>query len=114
MTKQEYTFEILGGFLMNDNSVNAEYLADNIHVSVTSWGIEWYDAVKNCKKPLSLAKNMLCSWINSMLDWHGYKNYTCTYKQVKRFDDLHNNSINDTLDLIVDMIVADQKEYNAD
>ena len=118
-TNQAYTFEALGGFLMNNNEVNAESLADNVEVTCMN-DRNSYDYMTERRKSgafvhtaEAVAVYWLCSWINAEMHYCYGHNYSyCTYKQVKRFNDLHNKSIDKVLKLLTEIIEAERKELD--
>lgn len=83
-TNQNFTHEILGGYLMSNNKLNTEYLSEQVYiVAINTRYI--YDKVRNNRiKPLSIAKCAICEFVNTELTYNGY-NTVCTYKQITNF-----------------------------
>lgn len=103
-TNQNYTFEILGGFVMSNNNINVEYLADQI--DIVCWNEhELYNLVtEKRRRAESIAKNYICSFINIELGFAGYKNYYCTYAQVKKYFKDHGDGLQKVIDILVNHI----------
>lgn len=112
MTKQEFTFEVLGGYLMDNNRLNVEYLASEIDVCCCNWYDSWNYAVDKKHDPKKVAINWVCTWINWMLDYIGYKRYSCTWQQVKKFNAQHDNGVDKVVDILTENIRNYQIEYN--
>ena len=104
MTKQKYTFDILGGYLMSDNTVNAEYLAHCIYIVCINDKVS-YDIMlshKNRKNGIDFTiKYWICHFINTELKHDDYYHgHTCTYAQVKNFNKLHDNSLDKVYEIL--------------
>lgn len=114
-TNQNYTFEALGGYLMNNNSVNAGSLADNIEVTCDNDRTAYEFMTNNRHSVESVAKMWICTWVNAEIRYcYGHEGYYCTYKQIKRFNELHNNSLDEVMRLLCDYIKWERKELAAE
>ena len=102
-TNANYTNEILGGYLMNNNRINVESLADQVDVL----------AVNTRRKPRNIANDELMFWINTELKYNGYAGYYATNKQVMKFDKEHGGDLEKVLDIIEGYIITTREEYNA-
>lgn len=116
MTNIKYTFEVLDGYLMDNNSVNVDSLAENIEVVCENDRSESaYNQMKNTRVPAAkVAVNWVCTWINAEIRWcYGHCGYVCTWEQVKKFNRLHNNSIDDVL-AVLTAYITEQREILAE
>lgn len=111
MTNQNFTNEILGGYLMNNDRLNTEYLflQVDIHTSNTR---KLYDFMheKNRMKVRNVAISLLKSFVDSELRFAGYVGYECTSKQLMKFDKEHGNGLMEVLDMIETWIIEERKE----
>ena len=83
-TNQNFTHEILGGYLMSNDKLNVEYLAEQVYtVAINTRYI--YDKIRNNRiKPISIAKCAICEFVNAALNYNGYHT-VCTYRQITNF-----------------------------
>lgn len=111
MTNQKYTNEILGGYLMNNDRLNTEYLflQVDIHTSNTKKLYEFMHE-KNRMKIRNVAISLLKSFVDSELRFAGYAGYECTNKQLMKFDKEHGNGLTEVLDIIEAWIIEERKE----
>lgn len=92
-TKQEYTFEVLGGYLMSNDEINVEYLNEEMSNFVfnanTKKGEQLYWEIPNKRRSVEMMCNMVVkAFIDSKLeDWH--KGYECTNPQILKFCNEH-------------------------
>ena len=98
MTNQNYTFEVLGGYLDYNNRVNAEYLADSIEVVFVNDCEQYAELLNNRRRARSLAIDWLMRFVNMELGFAGYKGYTATNAQVMNFDRQHGGGLERVLD----------------
>lgn len=113
-TCKAYTHEILGGYLMNNNKVNVEYLAHCINVYAVNGNEALYNEIKtfnpNRRKRRNVAINELMQFVNYELQCAGYKNYYATNAQVMQFDKMHGGSLEEVLDILEELIAAERAE----
>lgn len=82
MTNYRKTNEIIDGYRMDNGEINVDYFVDNVNMVCENTEALYYDARSN-RRPLSVAKNWICCFINTMLKYHGYNGYVCTYSQIR-------------------------------
>lgn len=111
MTNQNYTNEILGGYLMNNNRINTEYLflQVDIHTSNTEKLYKFMHE-KNRMKVRNVAICLLKAFVDSELKFAGYRGYECTNAQLIKFDKEHGNGLTEVLDMLETWIVEERKE----
>lgn len=109
-TNANYTNEILGGYLMDNNSVNVESLVENIWITVINTRSLYDDIFNSRRKIRNIAINQLMFWIDENLKYNGYNGYYATNKQVMKFNTEHNNSLDKVLDELVEYIENERKE----
>jgi len=110
-TNAAYTNEILAGYLMNNNRVNVESLADNIWITMYHDRRTNEEAIHNTRrKPRSVAIEGLMNWINLNLPYYGYEGFYATNKQVMKFDREHGGSLEEVLDELENWIIAERNE----
>ena len=111
MTNQNYTNEILGGYLMNNNRLNTEYLFLQVDI-YTSNTKRLYDFMheKNRMKVRNVAIALLKSFVDSELCFAGYRGYECTNAQLIKFDKEHENGLTEVLDMLETWIIKERKE----
>lgn len=106
-TSKTNTYFILGGYLMNNNEVNSEYLAHL--VSVTADNTEaLYNERKNTRRtPFNIAVSELKYFIDTELKYNGFEGYYCTNKQLMQFDAEHGNTLTEVLKIVeADILTA--------
>lgn len=109
-TNANYTNEILGGYLMDNNSVNVESLAENIWITAVNTRSLYDDIFNTRRKSRNIAINQLMYWIDENLKYNGYRGYYATNKQVMKWDKEHNNSLEKVLDALVEYIALERLE----
>ena len=110
-TNVNYTNEVLGDYLMENNSVNVESLADNIWITAINNRATYEEIVYNTRRKIrDIAISCLMNWIDENLKYSGYAGYYATNKQVMKFDKEHNNSLEKVLDLIVSWIEIERED----
>ena len=108
-TNINYTNEILGGYLMDNNEVNEEYLAEQI-IDYGDGRERLYNECFNTRgKTRNVAINWMMDFINDKLQDWGYRGYYATNQQVMKFDREHGNSLERMLD-IVEAHVKEERE----
>lgn len=110
MTKREFTFEILGGYLMNDNRVNVEYLAHCVEVVCENERRNYDEMLNRRRKARSVSIEWLRDFINGELGFAGYKGYTATNAQLIAFDRKHGGGLERVLDKVTAHINARRAE----
>lgn len=110
-TNINYTYEILGGYLMSNNEVNAESLADDIR---------WYGDAREhlyneCFNTRRKTRNVAIEWMmdfinNQMREDYRYRGYYATNQQVIKFDREHNGSLEKMLDILEEHIKDEREE----
>lgn len=109
-TNMNYTNEILGGYLMDNNEVNAGYLADEIRWYGDAREHLYNECFNTRRKTRNVAINWMMDFINDKLkDW-GYRGYYATNQQVMKFDREHGNSLEKMLDILEEHIKEEREE----
>lgn len=109
-TNINYTNEVLGGYLMDNNEVNVEYLADEIKWHGNSKEHLYNECFNTRRKTRNVAIEWMMDFINTKLaDW-GYRGYYATNKQVMKFDRDHGNSLETMLDILEAYIITEREE----
>lgn len=109
-TNQNYTFEILGGYLMSDNTLNIEYLAHLVDITADNTKELYDDRFNTRRKIRNIAINELMYFINKELYFAGYEHYYATNKQVMKWDSEHGYGLEKVLDLLVESIQTTRDE----
>lgn len=111
-TKENYTYEILGGYLMNNDHINIESLADQIDVLAVNTRHMYDEKLNTRRKIRNIAISELMFWINTELKYSGYPGYYATNAQVMKFDKDHGGDLEKVLDIIEKYIKITRDEYN--
>lgn len=112
-TNANYTNEILGGYLMNNDHINIESLANQVDVLAVNTR-RYYDERRNTRRKIrNIAIDELMFWINTELKYNGYPGYYATNAQVMKFDKDHGGDLEKVLDKVVEYIQITRDEYNA-
>ena len=102
------TFEILGGYLMSNNHINTEYLADQVYI----YGMNTYNQYLLIQHSRMKPRNIAICWLKGFIDqelkFAGYPAYYCNNYQLKQFDYEHSNGLDRVLD-IVEQEIADYR-----
>lgn len=99
-TNKAFTNEILGGFLMSDNTLNVEYFASEV-MDVAESKEQYYNECFNTRrKTRNIAIEWLMAFINRGLKNSGYVGYYATNAQVMDFDKAHGFGLEKALDII--------------
>lgn len=112
-TNANYTNEILGGYLMNNDHINIESLANQIDVLAVNTRRYYEERLNTRRKIRNIAINEMMFWINTELKYNGYTGYYATNKQVMKFDQDHGGDLEKVLDIVVEYIKITREEYNA-
>lgn len=106
-TNINYTREVLGGYIMSDNTLNIQSLVDSVTV-VADNDRKFYDRLKSNRTPIiSLVKSAICMFVNAELKYnYGYIDYTCTWKQIEKYG--HN--IDGVIAELIDYYTEERKE----
>lgn len=93
-TCKNYTFEILGGYLMNNNELNVEYFIHCVQITAEN-NKPTYDLLYSDKrkKSLNIALEWVLYFIDQELSFSGYKGYTATIKHLQAFEKEHTSLI---------------------
>lgn len=116
-TKQEYTWEILGGYLNSKNEIAVEYLNDEMYHFVfnnaSRIGRMLYDEIPNKRRSVKAMTNWVVKeFINSKLeDYH--KGYTCTNPQILKFCNEHGGLGWETFRPLAEAIREEREERNS-
>ena len=110
MTNQNYTFEVLGGYLDYNNRVNVEYLADCVEVVCANEREQYAEMFNRRRKTRNVAIDWLMRFINMELGFAGYRGYTATNAQVMSFDRQHGGGLEHVLDNVTEYINNHRRE----
>ena len=105
-TLKENTYFILGGYLMNDNEVNVEYLAHLVSVTADNTESLYRERFNTRRKPFNLAICELKYFIDTELKYSGFEGYYCTNKQLMQFDADHNGSLTKVVEAVAEAITC--------
>lgn len=83
MTNYRNTNYIVDEYRMNNNLINVEYFCHLICITCENTKHLYFDAINKSRKPESVAKNWIASFINIELECNGY-NTVCTYPQIRK------------------------------
>lgn len=108
-TNQNYTYEILAGYLKNDGHLNIESLAENINITAVNDRNQYEEIFNKRRKVRNIAINQLMYWINENLKYSGYAGYYATNEQVMKFDKEHYRDLEKVLDILVDYIKIERE-----
>lgn len=108
-TNQNYTFEILGGYLMDNNEVNAEYLAEQVIDYAERIADRYNECFNTRRKPRNVAIEWLMDFINRQLKNSGYVGFYASNAQVMAFDRKHGGSLERVLDIIEEEVKTERE-----
>jgi hypothetical protein len=109
-TDQEKTFEILGGYLMNNNELNIEYFADQVEIIASNTRFLYEDRFNTRRKLRNIAITELMFFIDQELYYSGYEGFYATSKQVMKWDSEHGYGLEKVLDILEENILRDREE----
>ena len=109
-TNTNYTSEILGGYLMNNDHINVEYLANMVDVLAVNTRSYYEERMNTRRKIRNIAIGELMFWINTELKYNGYEGYYATNKQVMKFDREHGGDLEKVLDILESYIATTREE----
>ena len=109
-TLKENTYFILGGYLMNNNEVNVEYLTHLVSVTADNTESLYKERFNTRRKPFNLAICELKYFIDAELKYNGFEGYYCTNKQLMQFDADHNGSLTAVLKAVESDIITARNE----
>ena len=109
-TNATYTGEILGGYLMPNNHINIESLADQVDVLAVNTRSYYEERMNTRRKVRNIAIDELMFWINTELKYNGYEGYYATNKQVMKFDREHGGDLEKVLDILESYIAVTREE----
>lgn len=104
------TYEILGGYLMNDNKLNIEYFAHLVDITADNTEHVYKERFNTRRKIRNIAISELMYFIDRELYFAGYEEYYATNKQVMKWDKEHGGGLESVLDILVDRIQAERNE----
>jgi len=109
-TNQDYTYEILGGYLMSNNELNIEYFAHLVNITAENTEELYYERFNTRRKRRNIAINEMMFFINQELYFNGYETYFATNQQVMKWDKEHNNGLEKVLDIVEESIQTTRDE----
>lgn len=109
-TNQEKTFEILGGYLMNNNELNIEYFADQVDIIASNTKFLYDDRFNTRRKLRNIAISEMMYFIDQELYFSGYEGYYATSKQVMKWDQEHGGGLEKVLDILEECILREREE----
>lgn len=109
-TDKQKTYEILGGYLMNNNRINIEYLAEQVMIISDNEYMLYKERFNTRRKIRNIAINELMFFIDTELKYFGYPGYYATSKQVIDFSKEHGGDIEKVLDIVEKNILETRKE----
>lgn len=109
-TDKKKTYEILGGYLMENNHINIEYLAGEIMILSDNTRKLYDERFNTRRKVRNIAINEMMYFINTHLEYSGYPGYYATSKQVIDFDKEHGGDLEKVLDIVEENILETRKE----
>ena len=109
-TDKKKTYEILSGYLMNNNHVNIEYLADQIILISDNESRLYHERFNTRRKTRNIAINELMFFIDTELKYSGYPGYYATNKHVTDFSKEHGGDLEKVLDIVEENIERTRKE----
>lgn len=104
------TFEILGGYLMSNDHLNTEYLADQVYIYGSNTYNQYLLITHSRMKSRNIALCWLKGLINQELNFAGYPGFYCNNYQLKQFDYQHSNGLNRVLDIVEKWITDYRQE----
>ena len=110
-TSTIYTNEILSGYLMDNNRINVEYLADQIDMVASNEENYYFERLNTRRKIRNIAIGELMFFINRELNFSGYRGYYATNEQVMKFDKEHGGDLEKVLDILEDYIKTTREEH---
>ena len=110
MTKKAYTYEILGGYLMDNNKLNVGYLVDLVKMTGDNTE-KLYNMIKETRiKPRNVAITWTKYFVDMELKFNGYEKYTCTNSHLMDFDMEHGETLSEVIDIIEKYIIEERIE----
>ena len=109
-TNAAFTNEVLGGYLMDNNRVNVEYLAEQITITAENEAHLYEERFNTRRKTRNIAINEMMFFINLMLKYNGRRGYYASNAQVMKFDREHGGDLEAVLDIIEAEIIETRNE----
>lgn len=109
-TDKKKTYEILGGYLMENNHINIESLADEIMILSDNTRKLYEERFNTRRKTRNIAINEMMVFIDTHLEYSGYPGYYATSKQVINFSKEHGGDLEKVLDIVEENIERTRKE----
>lgn len=86
------TFEILNGYVMNNNELNEEYFLHLVKVTAENTEHQ-YNLLKSRMKSINIALCWVMFFINTELEYNGYSQYICNLYHLKAYEKDHKSLI---------------------
>lgn len=83
------TFEILNGYLMSNNTLNVDYLTDQIYIVCYNTESMHNLLYNKRKKSLNIALEWVLHFINTELNFAGYQNNYANLYHIKAYEKAH-------------------------
>ena len=83
------TFEILNGYLMNNNKLNVDYLTDQIYIVCNNTESMHNLLYNSRKKSLNIALEWAITFLNTELYFNGYINNYANLYHIKAYEKIH-------------------------
>lgn len=109
-TNINYTYEILGGYLMSNNKLNVGYFADAVMLFSDNDETLYKERFNTRRKTRNIAINELMSFINRELKFAGYTGYYASNAQVMKWDKEHDGGLEAALDIIEANVIQTREE----
>lgn len=109
-TNINYTYEILGGYLMSNNKLNIGYFADAVMLFSDNDDGLYKERFNTRRKTRNIAINELMGFINRELKFAGYTGYYADNKQVMKWDREHDGGLEAALDIIEANVMQTREE----
>ena len=108
-----HTNEILNGYKMINDKLNVDYLADCI-ILIGENTERTYNQITNTRrKPLNVALEWVLHFINTELEYSGYRGYYATLYHLKAYEK-HNDELNEVIYKVAEYITESRKELTAE
>lgn len=109
-TNINYTYEILGGYLMSNNKLNVGYFAD----AVTLFSDNESDLYQERFNTRRKTRNIAICEMKAFIDWElksaGYAGFYADNKQLMKWDREHDGGLEAALDIIEKNIIQTREE----
>lgn len=114
-TLKAYTHEVLGGYLMSDDTLNLEYLNDSIWVYVSNTNDHecrsFFQSIGNKRRTLeSLANEAVNIFIKQGIEYNGHRGYYPSNPQILGFLKEHGGLGWEAFNQLKDHIAVEREE----